>query len=132
MQAHRASKFADAKQYAHLYNSRQWRAKRAGQLRNEPLCALCKQLGRTSIATVADHVVPHKGDVNLFWNGELQSLCKICHDGAKKEFEQSGQMRGCDVNGNPLGNGWGRERIGSSERTGEVKNPRATCAVQRS
>jgi 5-methylcytosine-specific restriction protein A len=58
-------------------------------------------MGRITAATIADHVVPHRGDVALFFGGELQSLCKTHHDSAKQAFEKSGKMRGCDVNGYP-------------------------------
>jgi hypothetical protein len=51
-------------------------------------------------ATVADHIKPHHGDLNLFWCGELQSLCVPCHNGSK-QFEEK---RGFD---NTIGNdGW--------------------------
>ena len=34
---------------------------------------------------VADHIIPHRGDVGLFWYQEgIQCLCKRCHDGAKQ------------------------------------------------
>jgi hypothetical protein len=32
---------------------------------------------RVSAATIADHVIPHKGDYRLFWEGTLQSLVPI-------------------------------------------------------
>ena len=33
------------------------------------------------MATVADHIIPHKGNLELFWDeGNLQALCKSCHD----------------------------------------------------
>ena len=85
-----------------LYRSKQWKARRELQLTLEPLCALCKQLGRLTPATVADHVVPHRGDHDLFWNGALQSLCAPCHSSVKQEAENRGYVRGCDANGWPL------------------------------
>ena len=54
-------------------------------------------------AIAVDHVTPHKGDEALFFDEDNWSpLCKPCHDGAKQEFEKSGTIRGCDVNGIPL------------------------------
>jgi 5-methylcytosine-specific restriction endonuclease McrA len=50
------------------------------QLRIEPLCRLCLQAGRVTPAIVADHVVPHRGDYQLFRLGELRSLCVECHN----------------------------------------------------
>lgn len=53
-------------------------------------------------ATVADHVEPHRGDPEKFWNGELQSLCDTCHNSVKQAQEKSGVLRGGDINGLPL------------------------------
>jgi len=36
---------------------------------------------RVAPATVVDHIEPHKGDEELFYDiNNLQSLCKSCHD----------------------------------------------------
>jgi 5-methylcytosine-specific restriction endonuclease McrA len=83
-----------------LYDYR-WQKRRARQLRDEPLCRICAALGRVVVAVVADHVVPHRGDPALF-EGELQSLCKLCHDSVKQQQEKSGRVGGCDVDGRPL------------------------------
>ena len=42
-------------------------------------------------ATVCDHVLPHRGDEHLFWNGAVQSLCARCHNSAKQAEEAAGQ-----------------------------------------
>ena len=48
-----------------------------------PVMSLCFVEGRTTPATQTDHVVPHRGDVTLFWNeANWQSLCAEC--GARK------------------------------------------------
>ena len=40
---------------------------------------------------VADHKIAHRGDETLFWaRGNLQCLCKGCHDGAKQKAERGG------------------------------------------
>ena len=40
-----------------------------------PICVKCG-----APATEVDHIIPHKGDKNLFWNvGNWQSLCHSCH-----------------------------------------------------
>lgn len=57
------------------------------QLAAEPLCRMCTDEGKTTSATIADHVTPHKGDERLFWDGELQSLCKRHHDSDKARIE---------------------------------------------
>lgn len=89
--------------FAHLYNTRRWRRKRASQLRRSPLCEMCRSQGHVTAAHVADHIEPHKGDAALFWGGELQSLCGECHDRHKKMHEQ-GVAMGCDEDGQPLDN----------------------------
>jgi hypothetical protein len=46
-----------------------------------------------------DHVEPHRGDVNKFWLGPFQSLCKRCHDLAKKFVESRGYRSDIGFNG---------------------------------
>jgi 5-methylcytosine-specific restriction enzyme A len=59
----------------------QWRKYRAMFLRDHPLCEICLKDENVSIATVVDHIIPHKGDKKLFWNeSNHQALCKECHD----------------------------------------------------
>jgi 5-methylcytosine-specific restriction endonuclease McrA len=65
---------------------------RLAQLQQNPLCEHCKAVGRTVAASVADHVVPHENDGESFWEGELQSLCKRCHD-AKTHRERAQRRR---------------------------------------
>ncbi|APX83806.1 hypothetical protein BV511_03110 [Methylorubrum extorquens] len=72
-----------------LYGTSRWQRRRAGQLRLEPLCRACKSEGLIVAATVADHVVPHRGSVVAFWCGELQSLCTSCHSRAKQAEERA-------------------------------------------
>lgn len=46
-----------------------------------PLCVRCQEAGRLTGADVTDHIVPHRGDPELFWEpANHQSLCKPCHD----------------------------------------------------
>lgn len=58
-----------------------WQKARAGFLVKHPLCRTHEQQGRVEAATVVDHIVPHKGDKDLFWRRtNWQPLCKSCHD----------------------------------------------------
>jgi 5-methylcytosine-specific restriction endonuclease McrA len=59
-------------------------------------------MGKATEATVADHIIPHKGDLKLFWEGRLQSLCKPCHDRVKKLEEGGRGVIGGDIQGNPV------------------------------
>lgn len=89
--------------YKHLYDTKRWYRLRHRQLQAHPLCVMCAKLGKVTAATIADHIVPHRGDEALFFDeGNLQSLCKRCHDGAKQQLEKSGTLRGCALNGVPL------------------------------
>ncbi len=56
------------------------------------LCRMCKEAGRVEVATVVDHVTPHRGDQALFWDqANWQPLCKRCHDGRKQSIERGGR-----------------------------------------
>lgn len=64
---------------------RRWQKYRKWFLNLHPLCARCG-----APATVVDHIVPHKGNKELFWNmSNHQALCKICHD-KKTALEDGG------------------------------------------
>jgi 5-methylcytosine-specific restriction enzyme A len=89
-------------QHQHLYATERWRQLALMQLRREPLCAYCAKQGRTTPAVVADHVTPHNGDRTLFFRGQLQSLCKRCHDSAKKSEEKRGYSNMIGVDGRPI------------------------------
>jgi len=72
--------------------TRRWERRAALFKRRYPLCgqrpgdvapvmSRCHDEGRVTVATLVDHVVPHRGDIDLFWD-ELhnwQSLCAACH-----------------------------------------------------
>ena len=69
----------------------QWQKRRLRQLQEHPLCAMCqaKTPPRVTLARIADHIVPHRGDLALF-AGPLQSLCRSCHSSAKQREEWGG------------------------------------------
>ena len=83
------------------YWSRRWRIHRDRQLYRQPWCAMCAQRGLQSVATVADHIVPHRFDYHAFWHGELQSLCKRCHDSLKQADEARGYSMAVSEEGWP-------------------------------
>ena len=58
-----------------------WRRYALSFLKGHPLCRECEKVGRTTLATVVDHIRPHRGDMKLFWlKSNHQPLCKRCHD----------------------------------------------------
>ena len=101
----RDQRSAEAQRYRHLYNQARWKhpahGRRSRQLRKQPLCEMCLKARRTTVATVADHVIEHKGDETLFWEGELQSLCKPHHDSSKQREERRGFSGEVDADGWP-------------------------------
>ena len=68
-----------------------------------PLCILCNEHGRVTAATVVDHIRPHKGDEQLFFNPDnLQSLCAPCHDGPVQQMEQGTYQPHVGIDGWPI------------------------------
>ena len=60
---------------------REWRRARAAYLCANPFCAMCITDRKLTLATVVDHIIPHRGDDALFWDeSNWQPLCKRCHD----------------------------------------------------
>jgi 5-methylcytosine-specific restriction enzyme A len=76
-----------------------WQRARDRFLREHPLCVECKRDGRPVPAVVVDHIVPHRGDQDLFWD-ELnwQPLCKPHHD-AKTQQELAEERGGGSAGG---------------------------------
>lgn len=67
-----------------------WQRARARFLREQPLCVACGERHVISAATEVDHIVPHRGDMSLFWQeSNWQPLCKSCHS-AKTAREDGG------------------------------------------
>lgn len=91
-------KSSSARGYGH-----RWKLARAGYLRKHPLCIFCERQGRITAATVVDHIVPHKGDMTLFWDsGNWQPLCKHCHDSVKARMEAGRDVRPIGLDGWPI------------------------------
>jgi hypothetical protein len=80
------------KPYRKWYFTARWKRTAAAQLAEEPLCRNCMKHGRVTAATVCDHVEPHRGDPDKFWNGPFQSLCDQapwrCHSSVKQSAER--------------------------------------------
>ena len=58
-----------------------WRKYRKSFLEQNPLCVICESEGDIKVATVVDHIIPHKGDSELFWDWENhQALCEFHHN----------------------------------------------------
>ena len=63
---------------ASVYNDKRWRGRwglRQQVLHYKPFCELCGRL-----ASVVDHIIPHRGDEQLAFNSaNLRPLCSTCH-----------------------------------------------------
>ena len=61
--------------------TRDWKAARDQYLRLHPLCVECHRQGKIIPAIVVDHIVPHKGNMKLFWDQmNWQALCHRHHN----------------------------------------------------
>ena len=83
------------------YDSK-WNKARKGYLAKHPWCAECKRQGRATPATLVDHIIPHRGDMKLFWDSSnWQSLCNEppweCHN--RKRQQESMEGRRLSVGG---------------------------------
>lgn len=76
-----------------LYWTARWRSIAKAQINEHPLCIMCESEGVIEAATICDHVIPHRGDVDLFWNGERQSLCASHHSRTKQAEEAAARRR---------------------------------------
>lgn len=82
---------AEARDRSRLYQTPAWRAMRARQLREHPLCLRCSERGIVTAATVADH---RDGHAHPNWRlmfyrpDKLISLCAQCHNA-----KTSGEVR---------------------------------------
>lgn len=102
------SLYDDNRPWRGLYKLARWRKLRARKLTSDPLCVYCFQRSVFVPATVVDHVTPHRGVERLFWDaGNLQSLCKACHDGRKQRDERSAdRMNAVGLDGYPTTGDW--------------------------
>ncbi|MDX1489723.1 MAG: HNH endonuclease signature motif containing protein [Pseudohongiellaceae bacterium] len=67
-----------------------WQKERSLYLQANPLCVRCEDEGRVCAATDLDHIIPHKGDMSLFWDkSNWQGLCRS-HHSSKTAREDGG------------------------------------------
>jgi 5-methylcytosine-specific restriction protein A len=77
----------------HLYGTWRWQKKRKAFLKANPICVMCYARGIVTVARVADHIEPHKGDEAKFWNGALQALCAMHHNSDKQRIERGSKPK---------------------------------------
>jgi len=70
-----------------------WQKARKAFLLDHPLCVVCQNQGRVTAATDVDHIVPHRGDQDLFWDKtNWQALCHSHH--SEKTAREDGGFTG--------------------------------------
>jgi 5-methylcytosine-specific restriction protein A len=64
-----------------------WQKARESYFAKHPLCVECEKEGEVVIATDLDHIIPHRGDKDVFWDRtNWQGLCHE-HHSAKTQRE---------------------------------------------
>lgn len=72
-------------------------------MKQEPMCRICFGAGIYEPGTIVDHIKPHRGDAELFFDpANLQSLCKLHHDSAKQQEERLGYSTQIGMDGRPV------------------------------
>lgn len=70
-----------------------WEKARKRFLQAHPLCCYCERDGRVTVATVVDHMEPHRGDQKLFWDEtNWAPMCVAHHSGEKQREEARGGL----------------------------------------
>ena len=84
--AHKRSKAVTRTPASHWqdwYQTRQWKERRLAFLQEHPFCVDCIKEERPlhlSTANTVDHIVPHRGDEQLFWDeSNWQPMCGEHH-----------------------------------------------------
>jgi 5-methylcytosine-specific restriction protein A len=84
------------------YKDARWVHGRVAHLSANPLCAMCAVVGHVCAASVVDHIRPHRGDADRFFDrSNWQSLCTTCHDIRKQRAEARGYADTLDADGWP-------------------------------
>ena len=67
------------------YSNQRWRAFRSWYLSRGPLCVLCEEAGRVSLASELHHVIPRLTRPDLAYSADnMMALCKSCHSRQEK------------------------------------------------
>lgn len=85
-----------------------WQKVRKAYLAAHPLCVECEKRGIVTLATDLDHIIPHNGDMKVFWdNKNWQGLCHEDHSRKTAREDQGFGNKGgkvdaaCGVDGVP-------------------------------
>ena len=77
-----------SRQWHELYQSARWRNARKEFLKTHPYCYVCG-----APAKIVDHIRPHRGDLNLFYDeSNWQPMCWQCH--SRKTLKENNFFHG--------------------------------------
>lgn len=72
--------------YIRLINSKEWRRLRNRKIMNNPVCEVCDENNRSTLASEVHHIIPVESASSqrqmeqlMFSYSNLQSLCRDCH-----------------------------------------------------
>lgn len=64
-----------------MYADAKWHKASREYRKQHPLCVICMRADRVRPAEVVDHVIPHRGDYERFWDERnWMALCCRCHN----------------------------------------------------
>jgi 5-methylcytosine-specific restriction protein A len=114
-----ANKVADAAHYrnayASLYGSQEWKRLRRWWMGEHPLCVACASAGLATLAEDLDHIQPHRGSREVFFDkGNLQGLCASCH--SRKTAEEAKERKAAEPMEHECVAGRQEERIAEMRR----------------
>ncbi|NQV85464.1 MAG: HNH endonuclease [Woeseiaceae bacterium] len=67
-----------------------WRRARDSFLIKHPVCRMCQDNGKLEEGVEVDHIIPHRGNMKLFWDEtNWQALCRHCHSSVKQRLERA-------------------------------------------
>lgn len=90
-------------EYKHLYKTAAWERLRSTLLNDDPWCRFCATKGLKVPADVADHKIPHRGNLELFHDYDnLTPLCFSCHNSTKQKIEKGVVVIEYDERGMPI------------------------------
>lgn len=82
----------DDQPWRRWYKTARWQKLRMSVLiAHEFTCEMCGCVKGDTSQLVCDHIDPHGGDHEKFWNGPFQALCKECHDSRKQSIDRAGK-----------------------------------------
>jgi 5-methylcytosine-specific restriction enzyme A len=72
-----------------LYKTARWQRMRLTILPGDLYTgASCCVIEADTLRLICDHIEPHRGNVEKFWAGPFQILCKRCYDSEKQRQEK--------------------------------------------